>query len=73
MTSPIDPDLAGPAQETTGTDYRPSPKVQAGATAGAVALVLVWLAGLLGLELPAEVAAALAVILSTAAAYIKTA
>lgn len=49
----------------------PTSKVIAGGAAGAVSIVLVWVAGLFGLEVPAEVASAVTVLLSSAAAYIK--
>lgn len=38
--------------------YAPSGKVAAGAAAGAATIVLVWVAGLLGLDVPPEVASA---------------
>lgn len=47
------------------------PKVAAGAAGGMpLAVVLVWIAGLLGVDMPAEVAAALAGLLGTVAAYL---
>lgn len=46
-------------------------KVQAGGAAGAVTVLLVWLAGLAGLDIPAEVAAAITTLISTGAAYLK--
>lgn len=51
---------------------KPTEKVQAGGYAGAAALVLLYVAGLLGLELPAEVAAALTLLIAGAGAWIKT-
>lgn len=53
-------------------DYTPVPKVAAGGLAGAVTLVVVWVAGLLGLDIPPTVAAALTVIFSSGAAYWKS-
>ena len=50
----------------------PTPKVAAAGISGAVALILVWAAGLFGLEVPPEVAAAFAVILAFVAGYLKT-
>jgi hypothetical protein len=50
----------------------PYPKVNAAGFGGAVATVLVFLAPLVGIEVPAEVAAALATVLAFAAAYIRT-
>lgn len=49
----------------------PQPKVVAGGVAGAVTVVLVWVAGLAGLDVPAEVASAFTVIVSFAAGYFK--
>lgn len=51
---------------------KPTEKVQAGGYAGAAALVLLYIAGQLGLELPAEVAAALTLLIAGAGAWIKT-
>lgn len=48
-------------------------KVAAGGAAGAATIVLVWLAGLKGIEVPAEVASALTVLFSTAAGWVKSA
>lgn len=47
-----------------------SPKVAASTTTGAAALVIVWLLGLFGIEVPTEVAVAITVCLSTAAGYL---
>lgn len=49
----------------------PQPKVLAGGAAGAVTVVLVWAAGLGGLEVPPEVASAVTVLISFAAGYVK--
>lgn len=49
------------------------PKVAAGGAAGAVTVVLVWVAEMFGLEVPAEVASAVTVLISTAAGYLKAA
>lgn len=51
---------------------KPTEKVQAGGYAGAAALVLLYIAGQLGLDLPAEVAAALTLLIAGAGAWIKT-
>lgn len=48
----------------------PSPKVVAGGAAGAAVTIIVWGAGLLGVEVPAEVAAAAVVLVTFAAGYI---
>lgn len=50
----------------------PTPKIAAVGITGAVALIIVWVAGLFGLEVPAEVAAAFTVVLAFVAGYIKT-
>lgn len=49
----------------------PQPKVVAGGAAGAAAILIVYVASLFGLEVPGEVGAALAALLSFAAAYLK--
>lgn len=51
---------------------KPTEKVQAGGYAGAGALVLIYVAGLLGLDLPAEVAASITLLIAGAGAWIKT-
>lgn len=51
---------------------KPSPKVQAGGLAGAVTIILVWVAGLCGLDVPPEVASAFTLIVATGTAYIKS-
>ena len=47
------------------------PKVQSAAWAGAVTVVLVFVAGQFGVDVPAEVAAAVTVLISTAAGFQK--
>jgi hypothetical protein len=49
----------------------PSPKIQAAGAAGAVTVVLVWGAGLAGLDVPPEVASAVTVLISSAAGWLK--
>jgi hypothetical protein len=49
----------------------PQPKVVAGGVAGAFTIVLVWIAGELGVDVPAEVASAFTVLVSFAAGYLK--
>jgi putative flippase GtrA len=49
----------------------PQPKVVAGGAAGAVSIVIVWLLGAQGTDVPPEVASAFTVILGTLAAYLK--
>jgi hypothetical protein len=47
------------------------PKVSAGATAGALSVVLVWTLAQAGVVLPPEVSSALTTLLSAAAGYMK--
>jgi hypothetical protein len=47
-----------------------STKVAAGSNAAAVVLVLVWIAGMLGLEVPTEVAGALVLLGGTLAGWL---
>jgi hypothetical protein len=49
------------------------PKVAAGGIAGSVTILLVWIAGLFGLDVPAEVASAFTVIVGAGAGYLKAA
>jgi hypothetical protein len=49
----------------------PQPKVVAGGVAGALVVVLVWVANLLGLDVPDYVALAAVVVISSGAAYVK--
>jgi hypothetical protein len=51
----------------------PQPKVVAGGIAGAATIILVWVAGILGVDVPAEVASAFTVLVSFAAGYLKAA
>lgn len=50
---------------------KPQPKVAAAGIGGAVAVLLVWVLSLFGLDTSAEVAAALAAVLSFAFGYLK--
>ncbi len=50
----------------------PYPKVQAAGLGGAVVTVLMFLAPLVNVEVPAEVAAASATLVAYAAAYVRT-
>lgn len=54
------------------SNLAPTSKVTAAGSTGAAAVVLVWLAGVFGLDMPAEVAAGFAVLLATGAGYLKT-
>lgn len=49
---------------------RPTTKVGTGAATAATVVILVWVAGMLGVEVPAEVASAAAVLLGFGAAYV---
>lgn len=48
-----------------------SPKLTSATLSGALALVLVWAAGMANIEVPAEVASAVTVLLMAGAAYLK--
>lgn len=50
---------------------KPTAKVTAGSVAGALTVVLVWVSSLVGLDVPAYVAAAVTLLLTAAAAYFK--
>lgn len=50
-----------------------NPKTTAAGIAGAVTLVIVFVLGQLGVEVPADVAAAVTTIIAFAAAYLKSA
>lgn len=50
-----------------------NPKVQASGLAGAVTILVVYVAGLAGLEVPAEAASAFTVLVSAIAGYVKRA
>ncbi len=49
-----------------------NPKVQAGGYAGAVTILVVYIAGLFGLDVPAEAASALTTLVAVAAGYFKS-
>lgn len=55
---------------TAPDSKKPTAKVTVGSLAGAVAVVLVWVASLAGLDVPPEVAAALTLIIGGVAAYL---
>jgi hypothetical protein len=48
-----------------------NPKVQAAGAAGAVTILLVWVAGIFGLEVPHEAASAFTVLVATGAGWLK--
>ena len=52
-------------------NVKPVPKVTAAAAGGGLAVILVWVAGLLGVDVPPEVAAAFTTVLSFAGGWIK--
>lgn len=49
----------------------PTPKVASGTAAGSVTVMVVWVLGLVGLAVPATVAAALTVLFGFAAAWLR--
>lgn len=51
---------------------KPTQKVASGGLAGALTVIVVYVLGLLGADLPPEVASALTVLIGTGTAYIKT-
>jgi hypothetical protein len=51
---------------------KPEPKVAAGGIAGAATVVLVWALGQFGVDVPAEVGAALSALIAFAAGYLKS-
>lgn len=66
-------------EEAAGLDLDASPrtvgvhpKVEAAAWAGALTVVLVWVAGLLGLDVPAEVASAVTALIGAAAGWARS-
>ncbi len=50
----------------------PVPKIQAVGAAGAVTVIVVYVAGLLGLDVPPTVSAALTILISAGAGYLKS-
>ena len=60
-----------PAPRAAKSD-NPTPKVAAGGAAGAVTVVIVYVASLLGVEFPPEVASAFTVLISFGASYAKS-
>lgn len=49
---------------------KPTRKITATGLGGALSIIAVWVAGLFGLDMPVEVAAAVTVVLSTGAGYL---
>lgn len=68
MSRPIDPD---DYPEHTVRSLAPEPKVVAGTLAGALTVLLAYVADLAGLELPPAVVAALTTLLALGTAYLK--
>lgn len=68
-------DMWNPAADATppAPDLTPVAKVQAAGASGALAVVLVFVAGQLGLDVTAEVAAAVATLLAFVGGYLKRA
>jgi len=63
----LNPDEAGPAPLRSS-----KPKVVAGGVAGSFTIVLVWIVGMLGVDVPTEVGMSFTVLVSFAAGYLKT-
>ncbi|HVJ27613.1 MAG TPA: hypothetical protein VM493_08710 [Vicinamibacterales bacterium] len=75
MTDPdldLDAEAAaeGPIVDTSAQGVQP--KVQAAGAAGAVTVLVVFIAGQLGLEIGPEVASAITTLVAVAAGYLKT-
>lgn len=68
MTRPVDPD---DYPEHTVRSLAPEPKVTAAVLAGALTVLVAYVADLAGLELPPAVSAALTTILAAGAAYLR--
>lgn len=54
------------------SDKKPTTKVQAAGVGGAGAVVLVWVLGLFGIDMPAEVAASVSALIAVGAGYVKS-
>lgn len=48
-----------------------NPKISAAAAAGAVTVLLVWALGLVGVDVPTDVASAITLIVAVAAGYVR--
>ena len=55
----------------TPKSIEPTQKVAAAGAAGSVTVIVVWIAGLLGLEVPPEVASAFTALISFGAGYFR--
>ena len=51
---------------------KPQPKVAAAGIGGSAAVLIVWIAGQFGVDMPAEVGAAIAALIGFAAGYFKS-
>lgn len=63
---------SGPGEESLGR-LQLAPKVRAASMAGAVSVLVVWVAAYAGVTIPPEVASAFTTLLAFAAGYLKTA
>jgi CBS-domain-containing membrane protein len=61
--------MAGDRQPINQPSLAPTTKVAAGGVAGAVAVLVVWILGLLHVAVPPEVASALTVVISFVTSY----
>jgi hypothetical protein len=62
--------VTAPDSSRAPASLTPTPKVVAGGAAGALTVILVWVARLIGLDVPPEVAAAVTLLLTSGAAYL---
>ena len=62
--------MAGDRQPINQPSIAPTTKVAAGGVAGAIAVLVVWILGLLHVTVPPEVASALTVIMSFITSYL---
>ena len=72
----MEPDVTTTFGEPRGSmnaSRRPHPKVAAGGAAGSASILLVFILGQCGIDVPAEVASAITVLLSAVAGYAKRA
>ena len=61
------------AHSKPGPSLKPVKKVTAGGVGGAVVVIAVYVAGLFGVEVPAEIASAATVLVGFGAGYLKSA
>lgn len=60
------------SDRSQGTSKRPTDKITAAGAAGALTTIVVWVAGLAGLDVPPEIAAALTTVLVFFAGYLRS-